>query len=142
MKPWPLAIIPCTSSKNPTATVARSLYRSTGFALMMQHAQQRAERILIMSAFYGLLELDSPVRYYDAYLPGLARGEREALMAKLRVQAEALPPQRILSYLPYAYHKALLEARPVLADLMVRPYALPMFAQFKLLKQEIAEGPK
>ena len=135
---WELAIIPCTKSKNPQATIARSLYKSSGFTLMMQHAMQRADRILIMSAFYGLLSLEDEVAYYDAYLPDLSEVQRRALLTRLRAHTEGLKETKILSYLPNAYYATLVAARPPLANIIDRPYkSLSMMKLFAVLKAEI-----
>lgn len=140
MKParWDAALIPCTKTKNPLATTAGSLYKSAGFTLMVKHAQQRTGRIVIMSALHGLIRPEDRITVYDAYLPTLSREERAALLRKLRHQADALRGLKILSYLPKAYHEALLEAAPGLAGSLSRPYKnLGLMALFGVLGREI-----
>lgn len=140
MKParWDAALIPCTKTKNPLATTAGSLYKSAGFTLMVKHAQQRAGRIIIMSALHGLIRPEDRVTMYDSYLPTLSRDERAQLLRKLREQSERLIGLRILSYLPKAYHEALLEAAPGLAGNLHRPYKnLGLMALFGVLSREI-----
>jgi len=107
---------------------------------MMRHAQQRCDKILIMSAKYGLLEMDSPVSYYDAYLPTLTEAERARLVEQLRCQI--VPgwdcSSRVLSYLPKAYYEFLAEVKPALASKLHRPYRkLPMLTLYKILSNEV-----
>lgn len=143
MKPerWDIALIPCTKSKNPQATTARMLYKSAGFTLMMKHAAQRTDRILIMSAKYALLELSDQVANYDAYLPTLSRSERQALLDRIwdqTRQRQLITGKRVLSYLPKAYHDALVEVGAISeAKHYARPYKnLNMMALFATLKRE------
>jgi len=123
---YDLGLVPCTSKKRPDGTTPTSLYMGGPFAAMMKHAQQRCGRILIMSAKYGLLRLDEPVSYYDAYLPDLDQAQRAALIGRVRCQVESMRPwfqhQRILSYLPKAYFELLAEAEPSLCASIRRPY--------------------
>jgi hypothetical protein len=142
---YDLALIPCTSRKNITGMTARSLYMGGPFATMMRHAQQRADRILILSAKFGLLELDAPVSYYDAYLPDLSPQMRERLIVRLRGQLQAYSQAhkpweqtRTLSYLPLAYYEAVAEASRSVAETFCRPYRkLPMIRCTAVLSAEI-----
>lgn len=149
--PFNLALIPCTDRKDSRAggvpMRAAHLYSaSPRFQLMYRHAMQRASRIVIMSALYGLINPDDEVRYYNAYLPTLSQQDREALRDKVRNQTKALALQgealRVLSYLPQAYHDFLVDAggEPLRAGWnMRRPYAgLDMFAQAQVLRLEVA----
>ena len=81
-----------------------------------------ADRTLIMSSKYGLLHPESSVSFYDAYLPSLAPGERQSLLATLRGQAELLRGLTLISYLPKAYYETLVEAAPWLDGKIARPY--------------------
>lgn len=146
-----LALIPCTDRKDAQAggVPMRAVYiygASPRFQLMLRHAMQRAPRIVIMSAHYGLISPDEQVRYYNAYLPSLSVDDREQLRLRLQVQIASLAlqgrRQRVLSYLPQAYHDFLTEAGgDVLRQAwdMRRPFAgLDMFAQAQVLKLEVA----
>lgn len=143
-KPYDLAIIPCTSGKNPEGLTAATLYKGGPFSLMMRHANQRCEAVVIMSAKYGLLRPSDPVRYYDAYLPELNAQERAELIQRIRdiPWVEAYKAKRICSYLPEAYFQCLAEAKPALCAsiAMRRPYrSLPMLTLYKVLSNEIKQ---
>ena len=128
---WDLGIIPCTAGKHADGVTPLTLYKGSAFSLMMRHARQRCDHILIMSAKYGLLRLDDPVSYYDAYLPELTEQQRQNLRLKLRAQlAETIPqslykdwPQRrVLSYLPKAYQDFLHLETQKYRHVFHRPY--------------------
>lgn len=139
--PFDLALIPCSASKAQTghAVTAASLYTGSPFQLMLRHAQTRAPRIIIMSAKYGLLELDQRISYYDRYIKDLSSRQRMELEADIAQQWRCKFPQgiraeRVLSYLPRAYHDVLGNAiGPELTAKMMRPWhstrLLTMMAQ-------------
>lgn len=108
MKPFRLALLPCTKTKNPHGLTAQTLYSGGAFSLMMRHAQQRADRIMILSAKYGLLDLADPVEPYEQWLPDLKPEERQRLARLVEFQLLALQleePVLVISYLPKAYHE-------------------------------------
>lgn len=143
---YDLALIPCSSKKNPTASTAQTLYSSGLFKLMMQHAVLRADRILILSAKYGLLAPEDAVSYYDTYLPDLDRKGREELAKRVQLQllfpaTAGEGPQRVLSYLSKAYNDFLTQdVAPGFIEhwRMRRPFAgLSMFKLTEALSLEI-----
>lgn len=118
---WDVGIVACSSSKHPGGMTPLTLYKGAPFSVTMKHACQRCDRVLIMSAKYGLLDLADPVRYYDTYIGNLSPVERALLWRDIRY-ADKLPRgATVLSYLPEAYQKLLDEALPWLV--VRRPYA-------------------
>lgn len=143
---YQLALIPCTRRKSPVGVTPLTLYRSSGFVTMVKHAQQRCDRILIMSAKYGILGPEDRVAYYDAYLPTLPQEQRSKLALLIAERVEDLEllqinPKAVLSYLPKAYYEFLQEEVPVLkswAPQIRRPYKnLSNLALIKVLSNEI-----
>lgn len=134
-----LAIIPCTSGKHANGLTPLTLYRGGIFSVMMRHAALRADKILIMSAKYGLLGLGDPVSWYNAYLPTLSPAERTTLIAVLRAQINpGWSDVRVLSYLPKFYYETLLEANPTVVSKFKRPYRnLGHLPLVKVLSREI-----
>lgn len=142
-KPYQLGIVPCTKTKHPTASTAQTLYRSGGFSLTMRHAQQRCDRVIIMSAKYGLLQLNDAVRYYDMTIAQMVRSEREALIEKLWHQMPRYAGERTLSYLPKLYYEVAHEALSSIASKWDRPYKhLGMLKLWAQLSQEIKDYEK
>lgn len=136
---YDVGIIPCTSKKNPNGQTPLTLYKGVSFSMMMRHAQQRCDVILIMSAKYGLIGLDEPIRWYEAYLPNLPEEDRKILLAKLREQAIAkLLGKKVLWYPSKVYWETLLEAFPRIAENIRRPYRkLGNLRLYKVLSNEI-----
>ncbi len=139
---YELGIIPCTASKNPAGLTPLTLYKGGPFSLMMRHATQRCDRVLIMSAKYGLLDLNDPVRWYEAYLPTLDDPQKAELRARIQQQKITTACTSVfgaISYLPKAYWDFLSSAKPALCADTHRPYkSLPMLTLFKVLSNEVA----
>lgn len=138
---WDLALVPCTRGKNPTGVNAATLYRGGTYSLIMRHATQRARRVMIMSAKHGLVDLDTPMRYYDAFITTISTQERLELIARVRRQAEPLRGLRTLSYLWIPYHQVIMEADVDFGVSCRRPYkGLPTFPATlqKILTREVA----
>ena len=121
---YSLALIPCTKTKNPAGVTARTLYRGGIFSLMLRHAMQRCDRVLIMSALHGLVELDAPIGPYDAFLLALSPYDRALLARKMKPQVDALIEEpRILSYLYIPYFNFFRDLAPkAVVDATHRPY--------------------
>lgn len=139
---WHVGLVACSASKRPGGLTPLTLYKGAPFSITMQHACQRCDRVLIMSAKYGLLDLHDPVQYYDTYLGDLDAAERLALQRRIYDSSKLhyLPDGvRILSYLPEAYHALLVEALPHLASVRVRrPYAhIRSLTMMAILSKEI-----
>lgn len=138
---YSVGIIACSASKRPEGINPLTLYKGSLFATTVHHASQRCDRILIMSAKYGLLDLADPIRYYDAYLGNLDAFQRAELIAKIESEGKLRHPPRdarVLSYLPEDYHALLLQALPHLQPITRRPYTgLPMMAFVRTLSNEV-----
>lgn len=141
---YELGLIPCTRSKNPIGVTPLTLYRSSPFSTMMNHARQRCRRILIMSAKYGLLELDDRVAFYEAYLPTLDGFQLAKLKTDLKSKILAkrlleIEPAQVLSYLPKAYYECLasIDVAETWAAGIHRPYkSLSLLTFMKVLSYE------
>lgn len=139
---YDVALIPCTRGKRPEGMTARTLYKGGIFSLNVRHAALSSKRTLVLSAKYGLLGLDDPVRYYDAYIPALGPRERAQLLALIAEQAKPLRDLRILSYLPAAYYAAFAEAAPWATFHCDRPFkGIPSLTLSARLSREIKSWP-
>lgn len=107
MTTYDVGLIPCSSSKRPGGVTPTSLYKGGTFALLFRNAHQVSKRVVIMSAKYGLLELEDPVRWYELWLRDLDETQRRKLIDKIRGQLTA--PRwsgvSVGSYLPTAYQQ-------------------------------------
>lgn len=148
-KRYALALIPCSKRKNPIGITPITLYGSSSFSVMLRHAQQRCDRVLIMSAKYGLLELHERMAYYEAYLPDLNLEQRAELAKEMRAKVLAfgildVDPVQVLSYLPKAYFDFLasIDIAAAWACQINRPYKnLPLLRGMKVLTDEIRDFP-
>ena len=105
----------------------------------MRHAHQRADRVLIMSAKYGLIPTDAPISWYEAYVPTLTSQERDELKRILTPQLKQLKGIRVLSYVSNAYQVLLVEVDLTVASAIHRPYCkLNFLTALKVLSNEIA----
>lgn len=137
---YDLGIIPCTKTKNVNGQTARTLYTGGPFSLFIRHAQQRCTRVVIMSAKYGILQLDHAVNYYDATMATLTIEQRAELLVKLREQLQRYVGLRTLAYVPKVYYEIALEALPPVVGGWDRPYkTMPMLPLWARLKKEIAD---
>lgn len=138
---WDVGLIPCTKAKKPTGINARTLYRGGTFSLLMRHAHQRCDKVMIMSAKYGLVDLDHPMQYYDQFVDAQTTQERLELLAKVRGQIQELKGLRVISYLWHSYHSILVEADPTIANQLRRPYkgipTMPAYLQ-AIITREIS----
>ena len=102
-----ICIIGCGSPKAAGRQLARALYTGPLFTDALGWAEvQGFDLILILSAYYGLLDLEREVEPYDLVLAELAEPRRLALGAHvrhvLRFRAEGPADLTILAGAPYA----------------------------------------
>jgi len=96
---------------------------------------------LPVNHFLMLVDLDTPMRYYDAFITTISTQERLELITRVRRQAESLRGLRTLSYLWIPYHQVILEADVEFGVSCQRPYkGLPTFPATlqKILTREVA----
>jgi hypothetical protein len=80
---YSVALVGCGKSKAATPCWARQLYTSTLFRRSLAFAEHRAERVLIVSALFGLVLPDAPMEPYDARLEDLDAQEQRAWAASI-----------------------------------------------------------
>ena len=62
-----IVLIACSNKKSKTKTQARYLYRGTEFMYSLSYTEEKIkpEKIFILSAKYGLLDLDDEIEHYN-----------------------------------------------------------------------------
>jgi hypothetical protein len=73
-----IGIVSCSKSKLDRAAPARELYTSPLFKLSLAYAEQHCEKVYVVSAFHGLVELDQELSTYDRTLSKMRKMERLA----------------------------------------------------------------
>lgn len=71
-----IGLVACSAQKLERPAPARELYCSPLFRKSLAYAERRCERVYVLSASHGLVELDTVVSPYDRRLGG--KKEREA----------------------------------------------------------------
>lgn len=80
-----LAVIPCGALKAGTWTTVRRLYRSQYFASNLRYAEAVADRVLVLSAEHGLLDLRASIAPYDRRMTK-ERATDPRFLSRLRAQ--------------------------------------------------------
>jgi len=84
-----VVLISCVSKKLPHKARARDLYVSPLFRMNLKYAQRFSpSRVFILSAKYGLVELDEVIEPYDVTLNNMSAGERRDWAAKVLSQLQ------------------------------------------------------
>lgn len=74
-----IVLISCVKSKQKVPAKAKDLYTSPLFRFNLQYAQQiNPNAIYILSAKYGLLDLDQIIAPYEMTLNSLTEGDKKA----------------------------------------------------------------
>ncbi len=84
-----IILISCASKKLPHRARAGDLYISPLFRLNLKYARQLApSQIFILSAKYGLVQLDEEIEPYDVTLNSMSARERKAWADKVLAQLQ------------------------------------------------------
>ncbi|AER47240.1 hypothetical protein SEA_WEST99_8 [Mycobacterium phage West99] len=112
-----LVVIPCASAKREGVHAAAELYTSANFANTLRNAQAIAAdmdnaKVMILSAKYGLVDLDQELASYDTKM-----GDAHCITVEgLAAQLAEIAPEAIDMYLPGAYRRTLAAAVELLND--------------------------
>lgn len=77
------AIVGCAKRKGAAPAPARDLYTSSLFRLSLAFAEAHAPRVLIASAYYGLLAPSTVIEPYDQQLSDLSPEQQRAWAVRL-----------------------------------------------------------
>ncbi len=105
-----ICIIPCAADKLDHSAAAQDLYTSSNFQNTLAAAKIHFDKVLILSAKYGLLELDQVVETYDVQI---GKGHAEEVTEEtIREQLADLVEfyhdgGQIYTLLPKAYRAAI-----------------------------------
>jgi len=72
-----VALISCCKNKNNEETLTRKVYCSDLFLKTLTFCEKRYSQIYVLSAKFGLLELDQEISNYDLTLNSMTKKERE-----------------------------------------------------------------
>jgi hypothetical protein len=103
----PVVCISCVKSKRSHACAAKDMYTSPLFQGMLAYARKlQSKRIFILSAKYGLLNLDEVIEPYEKTLRNMKGPEKKAwaedILAKLRHETDLQEDRFVfLAGMPY-----------------------------------------
>ncbi|MFZ5815228.1 MAG: DUF6884 domain-containing protein, partial [Bacillota bacterium] len=114
-----IALLSCTKSKTPHPAPARVLYSASPlFRKALAYVEPTADAVYILSARYGLVELDQPLEPYELTLKHLSRRERQEWAERVMRQIADLHGQDLRGF-SFAFHTGV-EYRAELATLLKR----------------------
>ncbi len=134
-----IVLISCVSKKLPHRAKARELYVSPLFRMNLKYAQQFSpHQVFILSAKYGLLQLDEEIEPYDVTLNEMSARERrrwtDEVVSQLRDRCD-LENDHFVILAGEKYRRYLL---PHLKSYEVPLAGLPIGKQLQFLKEKTA----
>lgn len=78
-----IALISCAKEKRGGCHSARDIYTSPLFQYALHHTLDRFDKVFILSAKHGLLDLDRRIRCYDVTLNSMSAEERREWARKV-----------------------------------------------------------
>ena len=134
-----IVLISCVSKKMPHRARARDLYVSPLFRMNLKYAQQFSpQKVFILSAKYGLVQLDEETEPYDMTLNKMSGRERSVWAAKVVSQLQEhsdLENDHFVILAGQKYRQYLL---PYLRSYEVPLAGLPIGKQLQFLKGKTA----
>ena len=134
-------LISCVSKKVQYPTKAENLYQSTLFKFALQYAKmQNADRIYILSALYGLLELSDVVAPYEKTLNSMKEFEikqwSEKVVDQIIQKGLDLKTDQFIFLAGNNYRKYII---PNIQKISIPMKGLRIGEQLAYLKKEISE---
>ena len=87
-----VGLVACCSKKLKNKSLAKDLYQSTLFKSSMEYLNKRCDKIFILSAKYGLLELAEEIEPYNLTLNEMNKNERtnwsKEVLKKLKIKTD------------------------------------------------------
>jgi hypothetical protein len=123
-----VALVSCGKTKLPRLSKARDLYQGDLFRKSLKYAQKLdADKIFILSAKYGLLDLDAEIEPYDQSLIGARVAELREWSARV---LESLAARTDLERDHFV----------VLAGIPYRRFLLPHLSSFDVPLEGLSQG--
>ncbi len=136
-----IVLISCVSTKLSHKAKARDLYISPLFRMNLKYAQQFSpQQVFILSAKYGLLQLDDEIEPYDLTLNEMSARERRSWTDKVVLQLQEhcdIEKDYFVILAGEKYRRYLL---PYLKSYEVPLSGLPIGKQLQFLKEKMERG--
>jgi len=134
-----IVLISCVSKKLPYKAKAMDLYISPLFRMNLKYAQQFSpQKVFILSAKYGLVQLDEEIEPYDVTLNKMSVCERRNWAAKVVSQLQDHTDLKNDHFVILAGQKYRQYLLPHLKYYEVPLAGLPIGRQLQFLREETA----
>lgn len=134
-----IVLISCVSKKLPHKARAKDLYISPLFRMNLKYAQQfLPQKVFILSAKYGLVQLDEEIEPYDVTLNKMSARERRIWAAKVVSQLLGYSDLENDHFVILAVQKYRQYLLPHLKSCEVPLAGLPIGKQLQFLKEKTA----
>ncbi len=133
-----IVLISCVSKKLPHKARARDLYISPLFRMNLKYAWQFSpQEVFVLSAKYGLVQLDKEIDPYDVTLNKMSARERRNWAAKVVSQLRGYSDMERDHFVILAGQKYRQYLLPYLKSYEVPLAGLPIGKQLQFLKAKI-----
>ncbi len=138
VEPNQIVLISCVSKKLSRKAPARDLYISPLFRLNFQYATKLApSKIYILSAKYGLVNIEDEIEPYNVTLINMSASERKKWATKVLVQLSECSDLRRDHFIFLAGNKYRQYLIPKLKSYDVPMQGLPIGKQLQFLKRKV-----
>jgi len=131
-----IALVSCASKKKDIKTNAEDLYISSLFKYNLQYAKKIADKVLILSAKYGLLRLDEEIEPYEKTLNKMPLEERKEWARKVISQLKEISNIKKDNFIFLAGKKYRKFILPYLMKYEIPMEGLGIGKQLKFLKEK------
>lgn len=109
-----IALISCGKTKRDGTHAAQDLYIGTYFKKTLAYAKKHHDQIYILSAKYGLLELDQQIESYEMKITQLSKHDRNlwGLAVTKQLRAKNIDNDEIYIYAGKPYYELLIPYLP------------------------------
>ena len=104
-----VVVVPCSAGKVDTGAdpiPAGELYTGSFHRFARHHAERLGARVVILSAWYGLIDVDHPVRTYEMSIDDPAARARPNIV-RMQAMALGLDAALVVSFCPKRYAEVL-----------------------------------
>lgn len=93
-----VALISCVSKKQQQICSARDLYMSPLFKKSLCYAEKNFDKVFVLSALHGLVELEQQIRPYEKTLNNMPISERKlwAIRVSKQLERKTIPSDEVV----------------------------------------------
>jgi len=110
-----IAFIACSKSKRTTPCRARDMYTGALFRKALKYTECRFEKVLILSALYGVVDLNQIITPYERTLNTMPLKERKEWAAGVweQIKKRKIEKKELWFFTGYKYHEFFKGQKPL-----------------------------